>query len=277
MKTGIVCEGGGMRCIYTAGVLQNWMDEGFMADMLVGISAGASTSSSYVAGQSGRMRRTYIDYCRDKRYVGLESFLRTGSVFGMDFLFGELPETLDPFDFETFYASPCDYFAGATDVDTGEIVYFGKEDIQKGFYAVRASCSLPGLSPIVEFKGGRYLDGGVACPIPVQKALDEGCDRLVIVLTRPRGYQKKPSRLTPLHSTMFKQYPKFKQAMLRRHEAYNACTEQVYQLEKAGLAVVVAPENLAADRTCKNIAKLEEGYAVGLADGAAALQKLARL
>lgn len=272
MKTGIVCEGGGMRGSYTAGVLQAFMDGSFVADALIGVSAGASNGVSYISGQAGRGIRTNVDYAGDKRYASWQSYVRTGSFFGMDYVFGEIPETLDPFDFEAFYASPTAFYAGATDVNTGKAVFFEKEDLIPGCVALRASCSLPMLSPIVSFQGGEYLDGGVADPIPIDKALSIGCERLVVVLTRPRDYRKKPQRLRAIYRTMYRKYPAFIKAMELRHLVYNHTLEKLARLEQEGRALVIAPQTaLEVDRFGKDRQKLLDACNLGLADGAAAL------
>lgn len=273
MKTGIVCEGGGMRGSYTAGVLQAFMDGGFAADVLVGVSAGASNGVSYVSGQAGRGMRTNINYAGDKRYASWQSFVRTGSFFGMDYIFGEIPDNLDPFDFEAFHASRTNFFAGATDIHTGKAVFFGKEDIGPGLVALRASCSLPALSKIVPFKGGEYLDGGVATPIPFEKALEEGCDKLVVVLTQPRGYRKKAQGGRAVYHALYRKYPNLVKAIDMRHLVYNHALQKLRKLEQEGKAIVVAPRQaLGVDRFGKDAEKLREAYELGLGDGADALR-----
>ncbi|NLW78247.1 MAG: patatin family protein [Ruminococcaceae bacterium] len=275
MKIGIVCEGGGMRGVFTAGVLQAFMESGFMADELVGVSAGASNGVSYVSGQQGRGYRTNVDYAGDKRYASFQSFRQTGSFFGMDFIFGEIPDTLDPFNFETFAASPCDFYAGATDMETGQAVFFGKDDVQPGLHVIRASCSMPLLSPIVEYNGRKYLDGGISAPIPIDKALNDGCDKLLVVLTRERGYRKKPQRIQLLYHNKYHQYPNFVRTMNLRHLVYNHTLERLARLETSGRAIIIAPpQPLPVDRMGKDRDKLIAGYNVGLEAGFHALDLL---
>ncbi|MFV0414217.1 MAG: patatin family protein [Oscillospiraceae bacterium] len=272
MKTAIVCEGGGMRGSYTAGVLQAFMEQGFGADELVGVSAGASNGVSYVSGQQQRGYRTNVDYAGDKRYAGLGNYLRTGSFFGMDFIFGEIPNRLDPFDYEAFAASPCLFFAGATDVETGRPFFFAKQQLTRECAILKASCSIPCLSPIVEIEGKKYLDGGVAAPIPIEKALADGCERLVVVLTRHRGYVKKPQGFKAVYHQMYRRYPNLVKALDMRHLVYNHTLQKLWRLEAEGKAVVVAPkEPLLVDRFGKNREALAEAYRQGLQDGLAAL------
>lgn len=272
MKTAIVCEGGGMRGVFTAGVLQSFMDGDFVADMLVGVSAGASNGASYVSRQKLRGYRTNVNYSHDRRYAGLYSFLTTGSFFGMDFIFGEIPNTLDPFDFETFYESPTAYYAGATDVYTGKPVFFDKNHVTPGFTAIRSSCSIPVFSPIVEYQGGKYLDGGVSAPIPLQQALDLSAERLVVVLTQPRGFEKKPMSMRRVYKQVLHKYPAMVHALDRRHQVYNETLRQVDQLEAQGQVVVIAPpQALGVDRFGKDREKLIDSYRIGERCGKEAL------
>lgn len=167
MKIGLVLEGGGMRGLYTVGVLDCLMDRNFLADYVIGVSAGAGNGISYVSGQKGRSYRVDVNYLEDKRYISLQNFLKTGSVFGMDFIFDIVPKHLDPFDYKAFLASPCEFVAGVTDVRTGKPVYFGKQpDIGSECKVLRASAAIPLFSPMVRFQGGLYLDGGTAIPSP---------------------------------------------------------------------------------------------------------------
>lgn len=268
LKTAIVCEGGAMRGVYTAGVLQAFLDRGFTADLLVGVSAGASNGVSYVSGQHERGYRTNVNYAGDKRYLSLRNFLRSGSLFGMDFIFGEIPECLDPFDFEAFRASSCDFYAGALDIETGETVYFGKEDVQPGFAAIRASCSMPLLSPVIEYGGHKLLDGGIGAPIPLEKALQEKADRVVVILTRPRGYQKKPMGMRPVYYAKYHKYPGLLRAIRMRHLVYNHTLEKLWRLEAEGKVLVVAPAApLEVGRFGQNPETLKAGYRAGYEDG----------
>lgn len=275
MKTAIVCEGGGMRGVFTAGVLQAFMDENYLADSFYGVSAGASNGASYISSQSGRGYRTNVNYAGDKRYISKRNYLKTGSIFGMDFVFGELPEKLDPFDYAAFHSSKCSYFFGATDLATGKIKYFGKEDITPGLTALRASCSLPVFSKIVDYKGGKYLDGGVADPIPLAKALEDGAERIIVVLTRERGYKKTPQSFKSVYKRIYKAYPNFVKALEERHLIYNNTLVQVEKLEAEGKVVVIAPpQPLEVDRFGKDKQKLIAAYNVGHSCGLEALKKL---
>ena len=275
MKWGLVLEGGGMRCAYTVGVLDALMEGAAWADYVVGVSAGASNGASYVSRQPGRGLRVNLDYLKDPRYVGLASWRKTGSVFGMDFIFGVIPQELDPFDFEAFWASPCQFRAGVTDVETGQAVYFTQADVDRDLTVLRASSSLPVFSPMVTFRGRQYLDGGAADPIPVAQALQDGCDRLVVVLTRPRGYVKGPEGGRAVYRRAFRDYPAMIEVLDRRHEVYRRAQQQAYGLEQSGRAIVLQPQTpLKISRFEKRRDRLLTAYRLGLADGRQALPRI---
>ncbi len=242
MKTAIVCEGGAMRGAYTSGALQALMRHNVIADMLVGVSAGAVNGISYVSNQLDRGYRCNVFYSQDSRYLSFNNYIKTGSAFGFNFLFEDIPNIHEPFDHNAFIASPCDYFAGAFDVNTGKTHFFTKADIDKGFYALRASCAIPGFSPIVSFQNRELLDGGIAAPIPFEKALSEGCDKLLVILTRPRDYQKKMDKMIPLFKSKYKQYPLLLSTLKTRHLLYNQSLQELARLERLGKAVIVAPK-----------------------------------
>lgn len=278
MKIGIVCEGGGMRGIYTSGVLQSFLDADFNADLLVGVSAGASNGVSYVSRQNGRCLRTNVDYVGNKKYKSIQNFIKTGSVFGWDYIFGEIPESLDPFDMEAFRANPCDFYVGATDVETGKCVYFGKEEISKGFTVLRASCSMPLLATMIEFKGRKYMDGGIRDSIPIDKAIGEGCDLIIVILTRPRDYRKKTQRLRPLIRTVYRKYPNLIKSIELRHLVYNHTLERLKRMEEEGTVIVVAPDDsLPVGRMGSNRDNMMSAYQTGLEDGGEALNKIKAL
>lgn len=243
LKTGMVLEGGGMRGIYTVGVLDVWMEQAYWPDYVIGVSAGASNSASYISRQKGRGLRTNIDYLNDKRYLSLSNWRRHRSLFGMDFLFSEIPKKLDPFDSSAFFANPCAYTVGVTNVQTGRAEYFGKEAMRQDNTILAASCSIPVLSPPVAFGGQLYCDGGTADPIPFRKALADGCERLIVVLTRHRGYRKPPQRFRPIYRRALRAYPALVDTLEHRHVRYNQTLDALAALEAEGRAIVIAPQS----------------------------------
>ena len=244
MKIGLVLEGGGMRGIYTVGVLDTLLNYNYLADYLIGVSAGASNGVSYISGQKERAKRTIINYIGDKRYLSISNYIKTGSLFGMDFLFKEIPEKLEIFDHDAFFRCKCDYRVGVTNVETGKEEYYGKEALVKEDKNIllQASASIPMAAPIVNYKGKKYLDGGTADPIPIKKAFEDGCDKVIVVLTRDRNYKKKPTPAKPIYSFVFRKYPKMVELLKMRHQIYNDTLDFIKEMEREGKAFVIAPD-----------------------------------
>lgn len=244
MKIGLVLEGGGMRGIYTVGVLDTLLNYNYLADYLIGVSAGASNGVSYISGQKERAKRTIINYIGNKRYLSISNYIKTGSLFGMDFLFREIPEKLEIFDHDAFFRCRCDYRVGVTNVETGKEEYYGKEALVKEDKNIllQASASIPMAAPIVNYKGKKYLDGGTADPIPIKKAFEDGCDKVIVVLTRDRNYKKKPTPAKPIYSFVFRKYPKMVELLKMRHQIYNDTLEFIKEMEREGKAFVIAPD-----------------------------------
>ena len=270
MKTGLVLEGGGLRGVFTAGVLDAFLDGNFHADYVIGVSAGAANGVSYVSGQRERGLRTNTDYLHDPRYMGLRSLLLHRSLFGMDFIFHEIPQHLDPFDYQAFQENLCEFWTGAIDIRTGETVYFGKEEIGDDLEALRATTSLPLLSQPVAYRGRLLLDGGTSDPIPVRRALADGCDRVVVVLTRERGYRKPAQSFRAVYRSAFRRYPAMIRALDTRHRIYNDTLDFLAGLECGGTAAVIAPatppqvRRIERDRD-KLLALYQEGLEAGRA------------
>lgn len=275
MKIGLVLEGGGMRGLYTVGALDVLMERGITFDYCIGVSAGACNAVSFLSGQQGRGKRVILNYIGDKRYVGIGNFLREHSLFGMDFIFNQIPHELDPFDYETFLASPCEFVAGVTDVTTGAPAYFGREVMDHDSTVLRASSAIPLFSPIVQFQGGEYLDGGTSDPIPVKKALADGCEKVLVVLTRDRSYEKSPESFRHFYRRAFRKYPEMIRLLDTRHTLYNETRRQLWELEKQGTALVVAPSSpVEIGRFEKDREKLEALYQQGRGDMLAQLEAL---
>lgn len=268
-KIGIVVEGGGMRGVFAAGVLDALLERGVKADYIIGVSAGACHASSYVSGQKGRSFRTNIDYIDDLRYLSLHNFLTTGSFFGMDFVFHEIPDQLDPYDYGAMMASPVEFEIGVTDLVTGRPAYFGKEDLYPGSSLLAASCALPVFSKPVEWKKRLYLDGGSSDPIPIRRALEKGCTRLLIVLTRERAYHKKPEGPRAAYQAAYRAYPETVRTLSLRHIVYHRAQSLAARLESEGKALVLAPDApVAVSRFTKDRQQLtalyQSGYTKGL-------------
>lgn len=264
-KQGLVLEGGAMRGLFTAGVMDVLMENGIVFDGIVGVSAGAAFGCNYKSGQIGRVLRYNTTYCQDWRYCSFRSLIKTGDLYGADFCYHELPEQLDLFDDEAFQKNPADFYAVCTDCESGEPVY---KKIQSAQYTdlewIRASASMPLVSRIVDINGQKLLDGGIADSIPLRFMENSGYANNVVVLTQPRSYRKKKNSLLPLMKLALKKYPKVVDAMARRHINYNETLDYIRKQEQEGKVFVISPdEKLDIGRTEKDPDKLRAVYAIG--------------
>lgn len=269
MSTGLVLEGGGMRGAYTSGVLEVFLRNGVVFPTVYGISAGACNALSYISGQENRNYDIFYQYIADKRYISVENLQQTGSLFGFDFIFGELFHELLPFDYRAFFDSPINLKVGATDLKTGTVVFFEKKELDEDFTAVRASSSLPFVSDIVAWKGRELLDGGCAAPIPIERSIFDGNRHNVIVLTRDASYRKRlrPEFPRAVLRVKYGDYPHFVETMMNRSEVYNSELEICRRQEQEGGAVVIRPSRpIVTSRYEKNPERLREIYEMGMAD-----------
>lgn len=267
---GLVLEGGALRGQYTAGVLDAFLEAGVEFPYVIGVSAGASIACSYVSRQPGRNKVIVERFRRDPRYLSFANLLTTGSLFGMDFIYRQIPHSLVPFDFAAFEASPTRFVTVCTDCETGRPVYYEKEG-EDHLTVLRASASMPFLSPMVEYRGRLLLDGALADSLPLGRAEAEGFRKNVVVLTRPRGYRKKAPNPWPAR-LVYRRYPKLAEAVNRRWEQYNASLAAIEAAETDGRILVLRPPvHLKIGRTEKSVAKLGELYEAGRTDGRAAL------
>lgn len=266
MKIGLVLEGGAMRGMFTAGVLDVFLDENIHIDGAVTVSAGALFGINYPAKQRGRVLRYNLNYLNDKRYMGLHSLLTTGNIVNRDFAFYELPFTLDPFDQETFSKAQFDFWVTLTNIESGAAEYVKITDAFAQMEVLRATSAMPLVSKIVEIDGKKYLDGGIADSIPLRKCIDLGYDKIIVVLTRPLDYRKKPSS-TALFKWFYRKYPKLIERWQNRYAEYNQSVEQVIKLQEQQKIFVIRPsQTLDISRLEKNPDKLKAMYQLGLND-----------
>lgn len=265
MKKGLVLEGGAMRGLFTAGVMDVMMEAGLQFDSIIGVSAGAAFGCNYKSGQIGRVLRYNTTYCKDWRYCSFRSLFTTGDLYGADFCYHELPEKLDLFDDEAFQANPADFWCVCTDCSSGEPVYHKVVSAQYGDLEwIRASASMPLVSRVVCIDGQELLDGGISDSIPLKFMEEQGCGKNLVVLTQPRDYKKKKNSLLPLMKLTMKKYPKVLETLAKRHEIYNEQLEYVRRREAEGSVFVIAPESkLEIGRTEKDPEKLRAVYALG--------------
>lgn len=267
MKTGLVLEGGGVRGIYTAGVLDVFMEHGITFDGVIGVSAGAIHGCSYLSNQKGRSIRYYKKYCNDPRFMSFKSWIKTGDIVGADFCYRELPDKLDVYDHEEFYKSSSAFYVTCSNVETGKPEYIQIKDMKTQIDALRASASLPYFSRVVEINGKKYLDGGCTDSIPIEAFMNMGYEKNVVVLTRDAAYRKEPEM--PLMSKLcYRKFPEFTNALLNRHASYNQTVEKIVELEKEGRIFVIRPEQpLNIGRMEKDPENVQRVYDIGYADG----------
>lgn len=273
-RTGLVLEGGGMRAIYTAGVLDVFMEHGIRFDGVIGISAGSIHGSNFVAGQKGRTIRYYKKYCTDPRMIGIRSLLLTGNIVNTKFFYEKLPTELDPFDFETFSKSETAFYAGSTNVETGQAEYIRIQDMQADMDALRASASLPYVSRIVEYKGKKLLDGAFSDSIPVNAFRKMGYGKNVVVLTQHEGYVKQPEDVKRAQKK-YKKYPAFVAAVEQRHKVYNQTLEDIRQYRQDGSVFAIYPSRpIELSLLVKDPEDLQKIYDLGVADAKAQIEDL---
>lgn len=274
-QAGLILEGGGMRGVYTAGVLDAFLEENIEFSSVYGVSAGSCQGGSYIAKQPGRALRAVVDYIDDPNYCSTSSFLRTGNLFGVDFLYSQIPDVYEPLDYETFRKYKGKFYAVATDVDTGEPVYLRVIDLRSQMWMIRASSSLPLISKTLVVGGHRLLDGGIADSIPIRRSIADGNKKNVVVLTRGPGYRKKPNKMGPIMKLRYPGAREFIKKAADRHIRYNETLEFLEKEEKEGRVFIFRPSRpIEVDRLEKNKDKLIALYNNGLEDGRASMKAM---
>lgn len=274
MKTGLVLEGGAMRGLFTAGVIDVLMENNIKFNGAIGVSAGAAFGCNYKSGQIGRVIRYSKRFANNWKYASLWSLLTTGDYFGAEYAYHFIPNKLDIVDFETFRNNPMEFWAVATNVGSGKAVYRQLNTLDyEELEFVRASASMPLVSNIVKLNGQRLLDGGVADSIPLAFFQKQGYQRNVVVLTQPKGYRKQPNKLMPLMHLQL--HPKMLKALAERHIMYNKEVDLVLQEERKGNVFVLQPQiKLTIGHTSHNPKKMQETYEHGRKVATEELEKL---
>ncbi|MBQ6190930.1 MAG: patatin family protein [Bacteroidaceae bacterium] len=265
MKKGLVLEGGGMRGLFTAGVMDVMMEHGIRFDGIVGVSAGATFGCNFKSHQIGRVLRYNIRFKDDPRYMGLRSLLKTGDLVAAEFSYHTLPNELDIFDFDAYNADPAEFHVVCTDVRTGEPVYHRLDCMDDdGLEWIRASASMPLVSKPVCIEGRLLLDGGISDSIPLRYFQEQGFGRNVVVLTQPKGFYKRRTKLMPLFHLFMRCYPAIVRAMSRRHLMYNAELAFLEEQERQGNILLIYPQDtLPIGRTEQDERKMRRVYAMG--------------
>lgn len=276
-KVGLVLEGGGMRGIYTAGVLDYFLQQGIWPDGIVGVSAGAIHGSSYMSEQLGRSVRYNLKYIKDKRYLSLKSLITTGDLFNKEFCYDEIPNKLNTFDYDKFKenAEKIPFYVGCSNLETGEAEYIRCTDFRKQMDYMRASASLPLVSNIVEVDGLKLLDGMSTDSVPIGFFRRIGYKKNIVVLTRPAGYEKKPDNTMPIMQRVYADYPEYLEACRLRHVMYNQTMDCIDYYERQGQVIVIRPsKSIKISRLEKNKDKLKYIYKMGRHDAKVKLDQI---
>ena len=276
MKKGLVLEGGAMRGMFSAGVMDVLMESGIEFDGVVGVSAGAVFGCNYKSKQIGRTIRYNMKYIKNPEYCSLGSLIKTGDMFGRDFCYNKIPNELDVFDNETFVNNPLKFYVVATDINTGKALYkrIASAD-EYGLLYMRASASMPLVSTVVKVDGKELLDGGIADSVPLEFFINKGYNKNLVILTQPKGYVKKKNSLIPLMKISLRKYPGLIKAMANRHVLYNEQIKYTEQKEAEGKALIIRPsEKLPIGRLEKNPETLKKVYDLGRAEALKNLDKI---
>ncbi len=266
MKTCLVLEGGALRGIYTAGVLDELIKDNIKVDAIIGVSMGSLIAVNYLSNQPGRAIRYNKKYCKDKRYMGLYSLLKEGNIVSKKFAYYDIPNKLDKFDYETYNKSKIKMYCTVTNMSTGKAEYILIDDAKKQIEYLRAGSSMPGVSKIVNIKGEEYMDGGIADSIPIRKAIEMGFDKIIVVETRPKEYRKK-NKIINTFNFIYRKYPKFLNTLQKRNIKYNEEKEEIQELENLGRIFVVRPTRVVPiKRIEKNEKIIQEQYDLGRRD-----------
>ena len=274
MKVGLVLEGGAMRGMFTAGVLDVFMENNIKVTDIVGVSAGTLFGINYVSKQPKRALRYNLRYINDNRYMSIKSLMRTGNLINKDFTYYKLPFQLDVFDNKTFKQSDINFFATVTNIETGEAEYIKIEDAFKQMETLRATSALPFISEIIEINGKKYLDGGIANSIPVDYFEKQNYDKIIVILTRPIDYRKKKSTGVQF-KVAYSKYPKLIEKLENRYKDYNDTVERIVELEKQGKVLVIRPdEEITIKRLEKDTDKLQHVYDLGIKNGKESIERV---
>ena len=277
LKGALCLEGGSLRGLFTAGVLDAFLDNELYIEYVNGVSAGSMNGMNYISRQSGRSKRINMKYLHDKRYISYKAMFKSRQIFNFDFLFEEISNTLDPFEWEIFKEKKQKYEVVATDVKTGESRYFDKDNCSDIVAAVKASASIPIMSKMIDVDKRKYLDGGISTSIAYKRAFELGYDRAIVVLTREDGYRKKPiSKINErLYKSYFKPLPNTIEKLMTVPERYNMMQEEMDELAREGKLLIIRPQKkVTVQRIEKNLAKLESLYNEGYEEGLKNIERI---
>ena len=270
LKGAMCLEGGSLRGLFTAGVLDALLDNEVYIEYVNGVSAGSMNGMNYISRQRGRSKRINLKYLHDKRYISYKNMFKSRQIFNFDFLFDDISNKYDIFDWESFNDKAKKYEVVATDVITGESRFFDKNNCSDIISAVKASASMPVMSKMIDVEGRKYLDGGISTPIAYKRAFDVGYSKAIVVLTREEGYRKKP--VNKINESIYKRYfkplPNLVEKLMTVPERYNKMQEEMEELAKEGKLLIIRPQNkVTVQRLEHNSVKLEKLYNEGYEEG----------
>lgn len=277
MKLGLVLEGGASRTVFSCGVMDVLLSNKIYADYVIGTSAGIAYGTSYASKQIGRNREVSVKYMSDKRYMGAKYLLnpKNRSYYNLDFVFSDIPNKEVLFDFDEFSKFPGDVIATVTNLKTGKVEYLPVTADDKDFTVLRASCALPIMFKPIEIDGEKYLDGGVGDPIPYKRAFEDGCDKIIVILTRQEGYRKENDGSEKLVKLLYGRHPELVSTFLRRAQIYNDSIDALERLKKEGKAIVIRPEKIeGVARTESDPKILESLYQQGVTVGSKKMEEI---
>jgi hypothetical protein len=269
IKAALVLEGGALRGMYTSGVLDTFLKNNMEFECVAGVSAGALNAMSYISKQPGRSAKINLEYCDDPRYIGRKAFIKNKGIIGYDYLFGDISENKVPFDYKSFENTNQRFIIVTTNCEKAETEYLEKSNCNDLFKAAQASSSMPLASAMVEINNNHYLDGAVTTSIPVKWALEQGYEKVVVVLTRDRTYRKPmlSNKMKKLYKLAYHKYPKLIEKLNTMPERYNKLQEEIIDLEKEGKIFIIRPEKeVTVSRLEKDKEKLENLYKEGIAE-----------
>lgn len=267
MRAQLIIEGGGMRGVYTSGVLDYFLDMNLKFENIIGVSAGSCNAISYLSAQKGRQATVFIKYSHNKQYLSVRNLIKTGSFFGVDYIFNVLQNEILPFDYDAFHKNKGEVCVVLTDINTGQAFYHNIEKLPEDVNYIIASSSLPLISKIVVIDGKKYLDGGMADPIPLKHSLDLGFEKQVLILTRGEEYRKKIKNNTMFSKVKYHKYPNFVKTLKVRNENYNKSLDLIKKLKDEKKIFVIRPsEEITIDRYETNEEKLQYYYDLGYND-----------
>ena len=264
-----------MRGAYTAGIIDALLEHDMNFEYCYGISSGATHATTYLSRQRGRAIQIVTDYIKDKRYFSIKNLIKTGNLFNVDFIYDTIPHELNPYDYETAKNNPAKFFVGVINMETSKGEFLRVNDIEEEYMKVCASMSLPLIANMVEIDGQRYLDGGIADSLPIQRSINDGNKKSVLVLTQDATYRKKLDKILPLVAIKYRKFPGFVYMVKTRHIRYNASLDQIEEEEKAGRAFVLRPKKpVKIGRLELNREKMLALYREGYEDGIEAMPRL---